>query len=272
MKKSTCLVVLGVVFGFAGCGDDEDDASDALEVACKKLCDATFAGDCPLEGIDADQCKRACPFLDDQLGGYCVSEYTGALECTVDGGFTCTDNGPLPNDPCPEQNQALIGCMAEAGCQRYCGAAADAGCPLGGSTGACVSECNAVRADLGMCSTRYDIYLQCSYSFELTCNGSVPTSEVCDEDLLGIGDCLANSVDACQGYCFSSELLACDDKANCMTSCESSRDADPGCLEDYEDWLECVVEDFEPRCDGGQLDAPGCDYVRDTYESCLMGA
>jgi len=271
MKKCAWLVVSGIVACFAGCGDDEDDAADALEVACEKLCDATFSGECPIAGLDVDQCKRACPYLDEQLGGYCVPEYTTALECTVDGGFTCTENGPLPNEPCPEPNQALVECTAKASCQRYCKAAASEGCPPGGTISACVSDCNEIRDALGVCSTRYDLYLQCSYSFGLTCSAGEPTSEVCDEDLVDIGACLASNVDACEGYCFSTELLGCDDAAACMTSCESSRDADAGCTQAYEDWLECVVVDFEPSCDGGQLDASGCDYDRGVYESCLMG-
>lgn len=266
------LFVAAIVGGVAGCGDDEEEAAEALEEACEKLCDATFAGDCPIAGLDVDQCKRACPYLDEQLGGFCVAEYTDALDCTVAGGFTCTENGPIPNDPCPEQNQALIECTADSSCQRYCEAATGEGCPPGGSLAACVSECNDLRAELGVCSTRYDLYLQCSYSFaDLSCNGSVPTSETCDEDLLDIGDCLADQVDACQGYCFSTERLGCEDADACTTRCESERDTDSTCAETYEDWLGCVLDDFEPSCNGTQLDATGCDYERDAYESCLTG-
>lgn len=59
IEKFAWLLISGVVVGFAGCGDDEDDAADALEAACEKLCDATFGGDCPVAGgLDADQCKR----------------------------------------------------------------------------------------------------------------------------------------------------------------------------------------------------------------------
>ena len=264
------LLWVGAV-GLAACGSDDEEAASALEAACQDYCDAAFSG-CSVQGITADSCRKSCGYLETQLQGYCVTEYAAVFECGVAGGFTCTDNGPLPNDPCMEETQAWLTCTQEASCKRFCDAATAAGCPPGGSSGACISSCDATRVELDSCASSYDFYLQCAYTFgDLSCSGGKVTSTDCDEDLLDVGDCLATFQDPCAGYCFNSEALGCDDRAGCEASCNSARDSNPSCTSSYDDWLECVTRDWEPSCSGTELSAASCSYEEQQLQTCLGG-
>jgi hypothetical protein len=271
MNKLACALVLCLVGAVAACGDDEEEQGDRLEAACESFCDASLGNGCDVGGIDADQCKQACPYLEQQLDGQCVEEYTAVFECGTEGGFTCSENGPIPNDPCVEPTLAWSACMQGRSCLRFCEAAEEAGCAPGGSASACESECKTTLEELDACSTSYDFYLQCTDFDGLSCDGSKPTSAMCDEDLLDVGECLVSVVGACEGYCFSSEVVGCSDEAACRTTCAEARDANPTCSEDYESWLECVVDDFAPTCNGTELAATGCDYELEAYETCLAG-
>jgi hypothetical protein len=265
-----CVPAFALVGVLSACGDDEEEAGDRLQEACESFCDASLDG-CEVGGIDADQCKNACPYLETQLDGHCVAEYTAVFECGVQGGFTCGDNGPIPNDPCLDQTVTWSECMQGRSCAQFCEAAQAAGCPPGGSASACTAECNATLEELDVCSSSYDFYLQCTDFDGLSCNGSTPTSSECDEDLLDVGECLASAVGACEGYCFSSEVVGCTDGATCETTCAATRDENPSCSQAYESWLQCVVDDFEPTCNGTELTATSCDAELGAYQTCLDG-
>ena len=176
-----------VVLSAVACSDEEDP-SERLEAACEAYCDAAF-GNCSVQGLDADTCRASCGHLEQQLGEQCLEEYADVFECGADGGFTCTENGPLPNDGCLDQNLALVECTSEAGCNDYCSEVASAGCLPEGSVTECVLACQQRRDSLGTCSTLYNNYLQCVSLFGgVVCADGEPTSPECDEDLTDIAD------------------------------------------------------------------------------------
>lgn len=269
MRYLLASLGLGAVVAFTACGDDTAAAEDQLETSCNAFCDTIYGTDCPSPGITLDQCKQACPYLKTQLDGHCVSEYTAVFDCTAAGGVTCTDNGPLPTAPCIEENQTLQVCVSEAACDRFCETAAEAGCAPGGSTSACAADCKATKETLGVCGTSYDLYLQCAYTIGVACSAGQVVSESCDDNLTSVGGCLASAIDACTGYCFSSDAIGCSERSACETSCASTRDATPACAEAYESWLACTADAPEVTCGAEGLTSSWCDSEYSTYQSCL---
>jgi hypothetical protein len=256
------------------CGDDSEDggSADALEASCNAFCDKVY-GDpsCPSPNLTLEDCKRVCPAASAQLGGYCVQEHTDAFECIAAGGITCSENGPIPVATCPEENQALLTCQGEAACDRFCNTVDSSGCAPGGSADACTEQCNALRADLGLCASRYELYLQCATSFGVGCVDGEPFSAECDEDQWDVGSCVASVIDPCQGYCFNFEAIGCGDAAACESTCTSERDSVPACAETHSAWVTCVAEDWEATCGPEGLVSLACDVQRQEYTTCTGG-
>jgi hypothetical protein len=265
-----CAGVFGLV-GFAACGDDTAAAEDELETACNAFCDKVYGGDCPTPNITLDQCRQSCAYAKAQLAGYCVAEYTAVFDCTSKGDVTCTDNGPIPTATCVEENTALTECASKAACERWCDTATSAGCPPGGTTAACVADCNSKKEGLGVCASQYDFYLQCGYTIGLACEAGRPVSQDCDDNLTGVGGCLASFIDPCTGYCFSAEALGCAEGEACKTACIAERDQVPTCSETYESWLECVADGPDPTCGANGLESSFCDSERQSFDSCIAG-
>ncbi len=265
-----CGGLLGA-FAFAACGDDTAAAEDQLEASCSAFCDAIYGADCPTPGITLEQCHQSCGVVKVQLAGYCIAEYTAVFDCTSKGGATCTENGPIPNELCPEENVALQECASKAACERYCDTATSAGCPPGGTTAACVEDCNSKKEALGTCASQYDFYLQCSYSIGLACEAGRPVSQDCDDNLTGVGGCLATFIDPCTGYCFSSAALGCEEEEACKTACVAERDQSPTCTASYESWLECAADGPDAFCGPSGLESSFCDSERQSFDSCVAG-
>ena len=206
----------------AACGDDTGTGGGSasnLESACEDYCAAAFGIQCGEQLLSVDQCQSQCGYLTTQTQGFCEQEAADAYQCLADGGFDCTGfdtdgDGtedtftPTPKSTCLNEQQAQITCESEAGCDRFCATADDAGC--GGA--ACVSACEAKRDELtaigenGGCGFAYGGFVSCGSLFGATCEGgtAVPSMQ-CIDQAFSVGECIQQASgdpeDLCAGYC-----------------------------------------------------------------------
>lgn len=261
MRRLLVLPLLALLpISTYACGDDTQAAADNLEESCNAWCQAAFSLPCNDTGLDVAQCQASCPYLETQLDGYCVAEYSVALECLAEGGYECQNDFPTPIDPCVDQQLALQECQAAAACEKFC---AESGCG-----GDCVASCNADREALGTCSFSYDGLLTCYANQGAGCAGGTPSPTGCEEEILDVGDCVASFEDVCSGWCFAAERLGCGE--GCEADC-NDKIADPTCGYAYESVLSCGLLYEDASCSGGELVPNGCSYEEDQYATCVAG-
>lgn len=248
------------------CGDDTEDgaSSDEFISACEDFCEGYLSLECSTTGVTVEQCKSACPYQEQQLGGYCVAEYTAAFECTSLGGFECVNGNAVPKNACIAENSALQQCQTTAGCERFCDNGGDA-C----SSGDCIDTCESDKAELGDCSFEYDGLLTCYAQTGVECDGDIPSPAGCTEPILRVGDCLTNfGEDLCAGWCWAADRLGCGE--GCLADCEE-KIADPTCGSDFASIIDCGLFFDAAGCSGSELVATDCEFEVDNYESCIAG-
>lgn len=275
-----------------GCGDDSGAGGGAsaseLESACEDYCAAALGFQCGDQTLSVEQCQSQCGFLTTQTKGFCEAEAATAYQCLADGGFECvgydTDGDgkedtytPTPKSTCISEQQAQLTCESEAGCDRFCATAEDAGC--GGS--ACVTACEAKRdeldavGDTGNCGYTYNAFLSCGSIFGATCEGgaAVPAIE-CIDQAFSVGQCIQDasgepSDDLCASYCFGAEAYACG-ASGCEETCAANV-ADATCGTAWNNMLDCITFFGDATCEGGIVIASAdgiCSGERDAYKSC----
>jgi hypothetical protein len=260
----------------AACGDDTGaggGSASELEAACEDFCAAAF-------GIQ-------CGYLATQTKGFCEAEAASAYQCLANGGFECTgfdSDGdgtedtftPTPKSACISEQQAQLTCESEAGCDRFCATADEAGC--GGAT--CVTACETKRDELaalgdsGGCGFAYGSFLSCGAVFGATCEaGTAVPSMDCIDQAFSVGECVQEASgepgNLCASYCFGAEVYACG-ASDCDASCAANA-ADASCGAAWSDMLDCVTFFGDAACEGGMLIASAdgiCSSEREAYKAC----
>jgi hypothetical protein len=275
MKRIYLLMWVPCLGLFAACGDDESDPGKNLEAACEAYCEASLSEPCGQ--ITLEQCKAACPLLEEQLEqtfGGCVSEYAALFDCGSELEFTCMNGQPIPTGTgCVSEAQALATCIDEASenreCKAYCKALADGGC-AGGTESACVDKCVADTG--GDCGYTLEDYYRCvtSFSGESVCDGATPRKPTeCRRDYIDFLACNGQQ-DQCATHCaIVNDFDGCA-SANCESDCAMKIDTSQPCYSEYERLIECGDEygwtcGTEPTADG-----PSCSYDQEQYDNCLM--
>lgn len=262
--------LLAIGFGsMQACGDDSSDGgSGDFEQNCKDYCAAAFSIDCGMQQLTVEQCQAQCGFLELQLEGQCVDEYSATFRCAADGGFECVNGNAVPKSACISESTALSQCLDALPCKKYCAEAVPAGC--GSSTASCETECQAERDALNesFCDFEYDDLLECWGDIGVTCSAGKPTPAGCDTNVLEVANCISFD-GTCEGWCWAADLYGCGD--GCADSC-ATKLADTSCGSYYSSYLSCAMS-FEQNvaCSGGELTPTGCDSERTQYENCLAG-
>ena len=266
------LLAMMAGHGLVACGDDDDEANRgnpaSLVSACEDYCEASSTANCG--GLTLTQCQAGCSLFPEQLGGFCIAEYTDTFECASQGTFTCQEETPIPNNTaCASAAQALVACMDGLECKRFCAEAIAAGCG-GGTEQHCLNTCEADLErydDIGGCDSDYERVLECWSDGGVTCDGDRPDSQGCEDDILRMGECLQYDVGGiCAGYCWAADHLGCGD--GCQADCDT-KVADSTCGFDYEQLLACHLRSGA-TCSGDTLSsAEFCDYEQERYDTCM---
>ncbi|MFO0549870.1 MAG: hypothetical protein U0271_15865 [Polyangiaceae bacterium] len=263
-------VMMALAFGsMQACGDDTSDGgSGDFQQNCKDFCAGAYSLQCGMQQITVEQCQAQCGFLELQLDGQCVDEYSATFRCAADGGFECVNDNVVPKSACISESTALSQCLETMPCKKYCAEAVPAGC--GSSTSTCESECQTERDILNesLCDFEYDDLLQCWTDNGVTCVAGAPSPAGCDSEALQVANCL--SFDAmCDGWCWAADLYGCGD--GCAASC-AAKIGDASCGSYYSSYLSCAMS-FEQTvaCTGGELAPTACESERTQYESCVSG-
>ncbi len=257
------------------CGDEVTDEGGrggsgnpaALEAACEDYCVASSRIDCGGQQLSEAQCRAGCPVLGEQLGGFCIAEYTAVFECGANGDFECFEEQVIPTGACTSVSLALATCIQALPCKQFCAAAVDAGCG-GTDIAACEAQCEADLEDyeeLGSCDFEYEDVLTCMGREGVTCVDGVATSDACTEDVLEMGDCLGRD-DLCEGWCWASERAACGSE-DCTTQCETAA-SDERCSSAHEQLLRCTMRGYDATCEAGTITSQDCDSQQSEYDAC----
>ncbi len=186
MNKLVASLFAGLFFvpvALAACGGPAPDSPERFEAACEKACVKLASLGCENFPTTVDQCKAGCPYLEEQLDGFCVAEYSELYECSAELDYTCKDGNPYPSDlnaavKCNDASLALSKCMQGQECKKYCRAAVEAGCG-GASEDACVTDCEAARPADSVCTSDYDRLRECQTE-NMVCENGKPSSADCD--------------------------------------------------------------------------------------------
>jgi hypothetical protein len=257
------------VLGACGSGDPVEDAKKKLEQACEAVCERSY--DPPCQGLTVEQCKSACPYLEQQLGEACLSEYADLYSCASTVEYQCTENGPQPINAngCASEALTAVQCQQSAPCKTYC--SKKAGCD-GTDAAACETECSAA-IDGANCDYEYEDILECqSQQGDAVCEDGKLKVVGCDDDVGGYASCLANNGDICDAFCYLADFTGCgtQDRAACETTCgaEQSDAEAKSCGDQFRTFRQCQLGHGLP-CKDGEPSIQGCSEELYFYQTCL---
>ncbi len=278
MNKLVASLFAGLFFvpvALAACGGPAPDSPERFEAACEKACEKLASLGCENFPTTVTQCQAGCPYLEEQLDGFCVAEYSDLYECSAELDYTCKDGNPYPSDlnaavKCNDASLALSKCMEGQECKKFCRAAGEAGCG-GASEDACVTDCEAARPADSFCSSDYDRLRECQTE-DMVCENGKPSAFQCEFELSDVVQCLGDfgSGAPCAGYCFFQAELGCATGTTdaCTASCEADLAKLPNCQSDFVSLKQCQI-DAQIVC---SPDSTTCQSASDAYDTCVANS
>lgn len=269
--RTVTLLGAALLWGCDG-GSTIEDAKKNLEAACEAVCERAY--DPPCQGLTVDQCKAACPYLEQQLGEACLSEYAAMYACTAKSEFQCTENGPQPISAadCADEALTAVQCQEAAPCKTYC---AKKGECDGTDVASCESECSAAINGEAPCYYYYEDILECqSEEGDLVCEQGKLRPVGCDGDVADYASCLVSDQDLCKGFCYLSDFVGCgsETRAGCEATCGAEQaDAETkGCSGQLQTYRGCQMG-HGLACKDGEPSIVGCSEELYLYQSCMEG-
>lgn len=259
---------------------ETEEAEKRFEEACTKSCEKFAEANCG-NFVEADQCDTGCSFLERELDGICVEEYTELYECSAELEYTCMNGTPYPTDldaaaKCTEPSLALSECLQGVECKKFCRAAKEAGCG-GASEDLCVQDCEAARPSDSFCDFDYDNLRECQAE-DMSCSNGKPSTAGCEYEKDSLVECLGDfgdGSDPCAGYCFLAldEGCATGGAAQCKSECMAVLTQDvPGgesCSYEFDNLRSCETDGLSCQAGKPVVEGVDCSYQVQQIGSCL---